>query len=455
MSRTTRRPARLAAVAVLAPFSLALAACGGAEPGPDLGATVLRSDVERRSVAVSGAPAVPGVVAATDELGRAMLAPGDLPEGAGCPAPEGPVAVVSPASLAVALAMLAEGAGGTTLDALDAALGASGSERTDAFNALATAVGAYDGDPGVVQEDELPDTPLLHLANQAVIDDQLTPLDAYLDALAEGFGAGLQHADLGSAEGKAILDAWANEHTGGLIPESAIEPDPDLRLVLQNAVLLAARWQQPFPETRDAEPFTLADGTRVEAEAVWGMPEVPYAGIGGWQAVRLPYSEGFHADVILPPAGSGTMSDDGVPAASDRAALAAPDAGTWAALDAALAGAEPRTVQLTMPTLDVRTGPIDLCGALYATGLGELYAEPDLSGISDADLNLAQGFQQVVLQVDAEGTVAAALTELGAQTTSIPVGDVEMTVDRPYLLRITHTDTSWPLFLAAIGDPRH
>lgn len=443
MSRTPRRPERLAAAAVLAPLSLALAACGGTDPGS---AAVLRSDVERRSVAVSDAPAVPDVVAATDELGRAMLAPGLL-EGSGCPAHQGPVTVVSPASLAVALAMLAEGAGTTTRDALDAALGASGDARTDAFNALAAAVGRYDGDPAVVQDDELPDTPLLHLANQAVIDDQLTPLDAYLDALAEGFGAGLQHADLGGQEGKAVLDAWANEHTGGLIDASAIEPDPDLRLVLQNAVLLAARWQQPFTDTRDAEPFTLADGSQVRAEAVWGMPEVPYAVVGGWRAVRLPYTEGFHADVILPPAGSETMSDDGAPAP--------PDAATWAALDAALAGTEPRTVELTMPTLDVRTGPMDLCAALHAAGLGELYGEPDLSGISDDDLNLAQAFQQVVLQVDAEGTVAAALTELGMQATSAPLGDVEMTVDRPYLLRITHTDTSWPLFLAAIGDPRH
>lgn len=444
MYRPSRRPAaRTLAVSALVPFSLVLAACG-----PDPGEGIARSDVERKSVAVADTSAVPAVVAATGELGRTMLASAAPPEGAACTGPVGgPNAVVSPASLAVALAMLTEGTGTTTRDALDAALGASGGARTDAFNALSRAVGEYDGDPAVVEDDELPETPVLHLANQAVVDDDLTPLDTYLDALAEGFGAGVQRTDLGGEEGKAILDAWTNEHTGGLIDESAITPSPDLRLVLQNAILLAARWQQPFTDTRDAEPFTLADGTEVRAEAVWGTLGVTYALHDGWQAVRLPYTEGFHADVILPPDGTGTMSDDGAPAA--------PDADTWATLDAELTTAEPRSVELTMPTLDVETGPVDLCAALYDAGLGELYEEPDLSGISDQNLVLTQAFQQVVLQVDAEGTVAAAVTELGIAESSAPIGEVEMTVDRPYLLRITHTDTSWPLFLAAIGDPRH
>ncbi|GAB3158141.1 serpin family protein [Myceligenerans halotolerans] len=442
MYRTSRRPAARVAVVALLPLSLTLAACGGANPD----AGTVRSDVERKTVTVADASAVPDVVAATDELGRVMVGPAAPPAGSDCTSPDGPNAVASPASLAVALAMLTEGADASTLAALDEALGAGGDDRTDAFNALSRAVGEYDGDPAVVQDDELPDPPVLHLANQAVIDDELTPLDSYLDALAEGFGAGVQHTDLGGDEGKAILDAWTNEHTGGLIDESAITPEPSLRLVLQNAVLLAARWQQPFTETRDAEPFTLDDGTGIQAEAVWGTLGVPYTSQDGWQAARLPYTEGFHADVLLPP-DTTAVSGDGAPAA--------PDADTWAALDAALTSAEPRPVELTMPSLDVETGPVDLCAALYDAGLGELYQLPDLSGISDQDLALTQAFQQVVLQVDAEGTVAAAVTELGMAETSMPLGQVEMTVDRPYLLRIAHTDTSWPLFLAAIGDPRH
>lgn len=73
------------------------------------------------------------------------------------------------------------------------------------------------------------------------------------------------------------------------------------------------------------------------------------------------------------------------------------------------------------------------------------------------NLFLGQAFQQAVLLVDEDGTGAAAVTELGVEAVSAPVSqsDVELHLDRPFLLTIDHTETSWPLFLAAIGDPRH
>jgi hypothetical protein len=64
--------------------------------------------------------------------------------------------------------------------------------------------------------------------------------------------------------GKAALDAWAKEHSGGLVPESAIVPEPDLRLVLQDAIVLAARWEQPFPAAlTEPDQFTLLSRAEV------------------------------------------------------------------------------------------------------------------------------------------------------------------------------------------------
>ncbi len=64
--------------------------------------------------------------------------------------------------------------------------------------------------------------------------------------------------------GKAALDAWAKEHSGGLVPESSIVPEPDLRLVLQDAIVLAARWEQPFPAAlTEPDQFTLLSRAEV------------------------------------------------------------------------------------------------------------------------------------------------------------------------------------------------
>ncbi|PUB32208.1 serine protease inhibitor [Promicromonospora sp. AC04] len=432
-ARPTPCPAHrraIAPTAVVATAVLALAACG---PAADEG--LEQSDAERVVITPADATASPDAVAATEELGLLALRATEEPDDN---------ALVSPASLAFALALLAEGANGETATSLDAALGASGEDRTSAYNALAGALAEHDGDPGVAQDDELPDSPVLHLANQAVLDDQLDVEQGYLDALASAFDAGVQRTDLGSPEGKKVLDAWVNHNTGGLIEKSAIEPDPDLRLVLQNAILLAARWQTPFEEhSTSDQDFTGPDGT-APTEMLHAAESWAYAEDGGWAAVRLPYAEAFHADVLLPPIGT------------DPATIAPK---TLTALTEALDAESPRLVDLAMPTLELEPPVLDLAPALEEAGLGGLYEAPDLSGISiTQDLAVSQAFQQAYLSLDEAGTVAAAVTEIGAAESSAQVPTdpaIRMYVDRPYLLRIAHTETNLPVFLAAVRSPQH
>jgi serine protease inhibitor len=414
---------------VVAAAALAVTACSGPDPTEGLE----RSKTERHVVTLADASASADAVAATEELGLlALRATGDPDQNA----------LVSPASLAFALALLAEGARGETADSLDAALGVSGEERTSAYNALQGALASHDGDPGVVRDGELPDESLLHLANQAVLDDELTVEPDYLDALASAFDAGVQRTDLGSGEGKRVLNAWVDHHTGGLIRKSAIEPDPMLRLVLQNAVLLAARWQTPFQEQATSDEDFIGPAGTESTEMLHGTQSLAYAESGGWAAVRLPYLDTFHADVLLPPSGT------------DPAEVSSE---TLTALVDGLGTAGPRTVELIMPTLELEPPTLDLAPALEEAGLGGLYDEPDLTGITTTEpLQVSQAFQQAYLRLDEEGTVAAAVTEIGVDTSGMPAGPtVHMTVDRPYLLRIAHTGTSLPLFLAAVRSPRH
>jgi len=275
-----------------------------------------------------------------------------------------------------------------------------------------------------------------------VTDDGFEVDPAYLQALADVFDAGVQRADLGSDAGMAVLSAWIRHHTGGLIKKTAIEPNPDLRLVLQDAVLLAARWQKPFDHhATAARPFTLPGGTAVDAETMAAMNPFAYAEVEGWRAVRLPYVEALHADILLPPQGTDP-------------AEATPE--LLAEVSAALDAARPALVDLTLPTLDIGPDTLNLRAALPAIGAPVLCVDtPDLSGMGSGDLCVLQAVQQAVLRVDEEGTVAAAVTEIGVGETAAPMPDHELHFDRPFLLTISHTATAWPLFLAAVRDPRH
>lgn len=404
----------------------AVSACAGADAGVEL-----RSDVEHEAVAVQDSVGVPDAVDATTALGAALVMAGEPGENH----------VVSPASVAVALAMLAEGARGESAAVLDAALGAAGDERTDAYNALQAAVLEYDGDPGDVDDDDLPERPLLHVANGVVVDEGREIEPGYLDSLARGYGAGVRVAELSDSSGGRVLDAWVREHTGGRIESSSIRPDPDLVLVLQNAVLLAARWQDPFGAELTAQrPFTLASGEEVTVDAMSQQVLAAYADVAGGQAVRLPYSEAFAMDVFLP--GPGRQAALGVE--------------QWRALDEGLGGPAATDVQLQLPKVDVETS-IDLVPPLTQLGMGILFADPgaDLTGIAP-DLVVGAVGHQTALTVDEEGTVAAATTEIGAEAgyAPAPSDPVVMTVDRPFALRIVHVETGWPLFMGVVADPR-
>ncbi|PWD52316.1 serpin family protein [Serinibacter arcticus] len=413
---------------------LALAACS--TQGAASTTTELRSDVAHEVVAIDEAPALAGVLAANDALGLSMLR-------AATDADPDANAVVSPFSALVALSMLAEGARGTTATAFDTALGASGEDRTRTVSALQTLLGEHDGDPASATADELPEAPLLHLADRIVLDEGFDVEPAYLDALARWYGAGVETTDLGDPAAREVLGSWLAEHTGGLIRESAIEPNELLRVVLQDVVLFAGRWQVPFSAGATAErPFTGPHGP-VQVETMAGSAYGRWTVVEdeGWTAVRLPYTEGFHADLVLPP--------DGVdPAGADPALLA-----LLAEVPAAPVG-DPTTgsIAVTVPVLDLTPEPLDLVPDLTEVGLGELLGTPDLSGIAN-DLTVGQAMQQARLIVDEDGTVAAAVTEIGGEETSAPVHDRTVQFDRPFLLRLAHSESGLTLFLAAVRDP--
>lgn len=419
--------------AIAATGVLALAGCAGATQ-PDAG--VVRADVPVREVSLTQADALPGVTAAGREIAAILLSAPDAAANA----------VVSPSSVQVALSMLSEGARAQTLADLEATLGATGESRRDAFAALRGQLAPLDGDPREATGDELPDRPIVHLADQVVIDDDIAVDDAFLDAVTEVYDAGIQYVDLSGQDGKKALDDWTDFHTGGLVPRSAIVPNENLRVVFQDAVLLAARWETPFDANATSPwPFTLGDGSDVEVDMMRARNTVAYAEVDGWSAARLPYLGGLHADVILPPAGADPSEVSGA---------------VLAELDAALDAATPETVNLAMPIVDTAT-EVPLLDAFASLGIASATCDDpavDLSGIALApgDLCVAQAAQQAVLKIDEEGTVAAAVTEIGTAMTSAPPEQArELTLDRPYLFTVSHTDTDWMLFAAAIRDPRN
>ena len=85
-------------------------------------------------------------------------------------------------------------------------------------------------------------------------------------------------------------------------------------------------------------------------------------------------------------------------------------------------------------------------------GLG-LPVEGDYSGLGRDGLYISQVVQKTFLDVDEEGTEAAAATGIALEASARDSASRVVSFDRPFLLLLTDTATRSPLFLAAVHSP--
>ena len=424
---------RLLALAALAPTAaVMLGACSSAS-GKQLTSKATRETVNPSDVASDVAKAA----TACDQLGGKLLTHY-------LKADSTTTAMASPLSLALVLAILADGATDATTQGYDALLGLSGEDRDRAWSAIQSSLNRYDGELKGFDPDKVPDKPLAHLANHVLIADEkdIKVKQTYLDTVLRWFSAEIEQIEVDAM--KKNLDAWASRNTAGLIPNSGIKVTQDTRLVVQNALLFAAQWDSPFTaESTHQEDFTLAGGKTVKADLMHDTRSIPHATGKGWAAVRLAYAGGedgrdsdLALDVVLPDAGT-------LPSAMD--------AGTWAEASTALDKVRPREVELALPKLDLTSEPKELLDFLKEQGL-----KPDGLDKIAPELGLTQVVQQVRLILDEEGTVAAALSEAAGEAMAAPgprTEPITFTVDHPYVLRLRDLTSGTSLLEAAIMDP--
>ena len=442
---------------------------------------VLRSSAPVENVPLDEAPRRARAVAAADAIGARMLTSALAAD------PRGN-AVASPVGMALVLAMLYAGADAAGTG-IGPALGFDEAEVRDeplpgardrTWRAIQSCLQRFDTadaaalegfDPGAI-----PDSPLLHVANNTLIIDEDTRIEqSYVDAVQRWYGS--EVGRVGSDGARAALDAWTTLHTGGLIRKSAIQITPNTRLVLQNAILFAARWAKPFKaeNTSKGASFTRADGGRTRADMMHITGSYTLVKGEGWRALRLPYAtgapDGAGTGIGDQPDGAGTGIGTGIGDRRGGTGLAMdiilPDAvaspadlppSTWGAATRALNRAErlPRgdfDVIVGLPRLDLNPGAVDLIPLLEELGIGIWGLE--LSHIAPR-LILEQAFQQTRLLVDEAGTVAAALTEaafMRAAAHAAPRKTKRFICDHPYVLRVVDLDSGAAVFEAAVLDP--
>lgn len=409
------------------------------------------------------------------DLLRAMLADGTVKPGEN--------AVISPSSIALALAMARAGAKGETASQMDAVLHASGWDQlATGLNALDQALASrngtwadYDGSPREVS---------LQVTNAAFAQQGWSLEQEYLKRIGGTFGSGVHLVDFRTDPelARQAINAWVNEQTHNRIPGLLTPSDVTNQTVLYlvNAIYLKAEWEEWFYEAGTASaPFTRLDGSqvsvpmmrRVGASGAGVMP-IAYAHGNGWQAVDLRYT---HPDGAPPLAMSVILPDDlqgfeaSLSASQLRRITAALDSERRAFEEGITcpnslsfeSGCYPYDLNLFMPRFGVDTRA-DLIPALKAAGMPLAFAFPDadFTGIHAPEGALDRMFvshviHQANIDVDEKGTEAAAATAVGGDTGGgpSPLKDITVRLDHPFLFVVRDVETGAVLFMGRVVDP--
>jgi serpin B len=349
----------------------------------------------------------------------------------------------SPYSISVALAMTYAGARGDTEAQMAQAMhyDLPQAQLHPALNELALEL---DRRAEGIPEDK---AFTLHAANAIWGQDGFPFLPAYLDLLAESYGAGMHLLDFEKdAEGaRRVINAWVSQETekriNDIIPPGVL--GPLTRLVLSNAIYFKADWASEF-EKDDTGPgqFNLPDGSQVSVPMMFQQAHFRYAEGDGLQALELPYAGGELSMLILLP-------DEG----KFEQAQASLDAER---LEALIAGLEYQDVMLWMPKFKYEY-TLSLNESLIGLGMVDAFDEDraDFSGMDGArDLYIASILHKAFVAVDEAGTEAAAATVVIMGVTSAqPGAPLEFRVDRPFLFLIRDDPTGAILFLGRVTNP--
>lgn len=346
--------------------------------------------------------------------------------------------VLSPLSAYLCLAMLMPGANENTKAEFEKILGAD----WDYVSALAADIAA--------QLEKTGGSTKLDLANSIWTDDDKAVIEEeWLKTVKAYFGPDIYSADLPSDGALKAINKWVNDKTNGMIPKLHDDNyDKDTIMVLLNALYMKADWAHKFEGnyTNDRE-FTKADGSAVTVPFM-NMYEAyeSYIKTEDAEGIMLPYDDGRLAFIALKP-GSGD-------ARGYASSL------TGAKLKELIAAAKADTfVTVNMPKFDTEYS-VYLTDALKAMGMTDAF-DPDLADLSgagrgvDGPLYISYVFQRVKVDVDEEGTEAAAVTEIAtAKGCALPADEpIVLTFDKPFVYAIVDTETGVPLFAGVMENP--
>ena len=333
----------------------------------------------------------------------------------------------SPASMHAAFSVLYEGVKGETAEQLRGVFGIAEDDAARHQAVSDTMSSLNREDPHAT----------LEMANSLWLAEILVPHARYVEIVRGTYTADIETVDFADSIVAADrINGWAAEKTYDKIPEVLKPKDLKNALaVILNAIYFKGTWVTQFdPEDTLPRDFDTGNGT-VVAEMMHADATFGYAEYDGAQILRMPYvGDRLSMLVVLPP------ERDGMAALEESLTAEMLEGWQQSVYDT--------YITVSIPKFETKTH-YDLIPELMDLGITLIFGGGDFSGISDSDMSVATATQDAYVNVNEEGTEAAAVTALVMIETAPPT----FIADRPFLFFIQDDESGTILFMGKIVDP--
>ena len=344
---------------------------------------------------------------------------------------------ISPLSISIALAMTLNGASGETEHAMTNTLHLQGLD-SESINA------GYAGLRHALQVADPKVT--LAIANALWARQNVPFKQDFLQRNTQFFGAEVSTLDFTDPNTLPTINQWVNTNTNGKITKILDEINLDTVLFLINAIYFKGTWQTEFDPSRTRDgTFYLATGDEKQIPMMTRTGDYPYLENyeAKFQAISLPYGDGRMSMYIFLPYRESDINTF----------LEGLNTENW---ERWVSQFREQEVFLSMPKFKLEYEKT-LNNPLQSLGMGIAFAPgaADFSRMADLEalgknLYIGEVLHKAVVEVNEEGTEAAAVTSVGIRATSAPPAFM---ANRPFFFAIRDNETKTVLFMGTVVDP--
>ncbi len=342
--------------------------------------------------------------------------------------------MISPLSATLALAMTYNGAAGYTKTAF---------ENTFHLNGLTTEEinqSMLDLCDALISVDKLVD---MKIANSIWYRNTFHVENDFLNTNKKYYHAEVKALNFDDPNSKNVINNWVDKQTNHKIPSIVNHLSPDDVMVLINALYFKGGWKSEFKKAdTENKPFYLADGSTVQVPTMHQKTEMGYYNSDLFTAVELPYGRGNFSMVLMLPNEGKTVRDLEMAFTREN----------WQNWMDNLSGPVEMTINLPKFKFDY-SRPMN--EDLTKLGLGNAFSDSaDFSKINpNIPLAISRVKQKTFIEVNEEGTTAAAVTSVTVGVTSAGPGEI-ISFNHPFLFAIREITTGTILFVGRVMDPR-